>query len=176
MKQWTQDDLNALLLEAYQEAAMLGIPLSSQVSKEVYINQRAKARLGACKANQVQGKRFYQIELSAVALGGTREEIKTILLHELLHTCPNCMNHGKLWKSYAELLNWKIGYAIKRTATFMERESSAKRGKRGVQYLLVCKNCGMTYQRKNKSKAVLHPENYRCGKCRGGLVMKEING
>ncbi|MGF9816832.1 SprT family protein [Brevibacillus agri] len=38
------------------------------------------------------------------------------------------------------------------------------------RYELVCRACGMTYKRKRK----MDPSRYRCGRCRGGLELREL--
>lgn len=38
------------------------------------------------------------------------------------------------------------------------------------RYELICRACGMTYKRKRK----MDPSRYRCGRCRGGLDLREL--
>lgn len=38
------------------------------------------------------------------------------------------------------------------------------------RYELACKACGMTYKRKRK----INPSRYRCGRCSGKLVLREL--
>lgn len=40
--------------------------------------------------------------------------IQMTIVHELLHTCEGCFNHGAKWKYYAEVMNNKYGYQITR--------------------------------------------------------------
>ena len=35
----------------------------------------------------------------------SQESVREILFHELLHMARRCMNHGVLWKTYAEACN-----------------------------------------------------------------------
>ena len=37
---------------------------------------------------------------------------KNFLMHELIHTFPDCFNHGKVWKKYVLDLNEKHGFRI----------------------------------------------------------------
>lgn len=48
---------------------------------------------------------------------------------------------------------------------------STKREKPYI-YKLICKNCGQEYLRKRK----LNPNFYRCGKCKGELILEYIKG
>ena len=45
----TQDELNGLLTEVIGQAQALGIPLSSNINRDVVVNQRARSRFGCCK-------------------------------------------------------------------------------------------------------------------------------
>ncbi|MDX9888661.1 MAG: hypothetical protein RBS51_05270 [Anaerovoracaceae bacterium] len=45
----TQDELNELLTEVIDQAQALGIPLSSNINRDVVVNQRARSRFGCCK-------------------------------------------------------------------------------------------------------------------------------
>lgn len=38
------------------------------------------------------------------------------------------------------------------------------------RYELVCKECGMSYKRKRK----MNPSRYRCGRCKGKLLLREL--
>ncbi len=46
--------------------------------------------------------------------------LKNTIIHELIHTIPGCMNHGKYWKAYAKLANRKLGYHITVSSTASE--------------------------------------------------------
>ena len=43
--------------------------------------------------------------------GEVEEALRNIAAHELCHTCPRSMNHGKEWKKWVERLN-EHGYRI----------------------------------------------------------------
>lgn len=100
--------------------------------------------------------------------------IRNTLIHELLHTCPGCLNHGQKWKAYARIVQNRFGYNIVRAggdkdeASALEAARREKRAGYQTQYLLVCTKCGQEFIRYRKSNLVLHPEKYRC-KC-GGTI------
>ena len=85
----------------------LGIPCVSRDKLILdFFSQRA---WGQCKT---LGGGFFVIHINECLLGGHFKGLKNTLAHELLHTCPNCFNHGSLWKKYAKKANvlffWKI--------------------------------------------------------------------
>ena len=93
-------DYNALMKEIYEEVRALGIPVSGNIEPEVQINTRAKKRYGRCM--RLHGEKYeYRIEVSAYLEDKDENCVRSVLAHELLHTCPRCMNHKLLWKTYA---------------------------------------------------------------------------
>ena len=40
------------------------------------------------------------------------EALHNLMLHELLHTCPDCFNHSKNWRYWVEKLNAEHGTRI----------------------------------------------------------------
>ena len=110
-------DYNALMKEIYEEVRALGIPVSGNIEPEVQINTRAKKRYGRCM--RLHGEKYeYRIEVSAYLEGKDENCVRSVLAHELLHTCPRCMNHKLLWKTYAGKMNNAYSYCI--TATTKE--------------------------------------------------------
>lgn len=160
------------------EAREMGIPISTDI-KEVRINRRAKSRFGCCKIMQTSKrrstKRCYEIEIAAVMAPCGDQEIKTVLLHELLHTCRGCMNHGKRWQAYADALNKKYGYQITTCSRYADFGLPAPEPKEAVHYVIVCQQCGMTYMRKRRCKLVENTGLYRCGKCGGTLQLGRVS-
>ena len=78
------------------------------------LNGRLKRALGQCKVIM----NGYEISLNRCMLLSKvpEQEVKNTIAHELLHTCPECMNHGKKWKAAAAvLMSRKPCYTISRT-------------------------------------------------------------
>lgn len=110
-------DYNALMKEIHEEVRALGIPVSGNIEPEVQINTRAKKRYGRCM--RLHGEKYeYRIEVSAYLEDKDENCVRSVLAHELLHTCPRCMNHKLLWKTYAGKMNNAYSYCI--TATTKE--------------------------------------------------------
>ncbi|MGF6376381.1 putative SprT family Zn-dependent metalloprotease [Clostridiales Family XIII bacterium PM5-7] len=155
------DRLQRLYQSSLQEVQRLGIKPSRRIHG-VIVNTRAKRRLGCCKRNRVHGIEGFQIEISANVMDCDEQQIKEVLIHEILHTCRGCFDHGKKWKLYAEMVSDAYGYHISRTKDAPEVQPD-------YQYEIRCKQCGSVFYRVRRSKVVVSPEDYRCGKCKGQL-------
>ncbi len=105
------------------------------------------------------------IEVS-VGLLEDRERLRQTLVHELLHTCLGCRNHGERWKSYARRVNEAWGMEIRRLAPADGPTEPLRREE--VKYILQCTRCGREFPRSRMSKAVKYPGRYRCP-CGGAL-------
>lgn len=157
----TQEELDALLQSLIGELRGLGIPLAREICPQVEVNTRARRRLGLCAG----GEGRFAIQVSAWVLED-RGLLEATLAHELLHTCYGCQNHGKRWKAYAERAGRALGREISATVA-LEGASQPPRHD-PVKYLLQCQSCGRVFPRRRLSKAVRHPERYRCP-CGGRL-------
>ena len=102
-------NLDELFNQAKNICISLNIPISNNIS--VKYNGRIRKCWGYCKCTNGQ----YEINIMRL-LGEDNtinyDTVISIILHELLHTCPNCMNHGKLWKSYKKLIENHYDYKI----------------------------------------------------------------
>lgn len=168
--------LKKLFKEVQQEVRSIGIPISRNVYGPV-VNTRTRARLGCCRAEKKPlAQTTYTIEISATVLDAPDHDIKEIIAHELLHTCRDCMNHGKKWKEYAALLERAYGYKITRTRSYESLGLKApEQRETDYRYRLVCTGCGAEILRKRRCKVVENPGSYRCGKCGGTLKISTKN-
>lgn len=164
------DELQAIaqayLVQVRDALWALEIPVSKKIHR-VVVNHRAKTRLGCCVG---QGDGFV-IEIGAGVLRGSQagdmDQLKEVMAHELLHTCPGCQNHGQRWKGYAQLVNAAWGCQISRLAPVSQERRAAQQ--RQAPYLLACSSCGRAFPRMRSTKVVLYPARYRCP-CGGPLV------
>lgn len=157
-------DYNALMKEIYEEVCALGIPVSGNIEPEVQINTRAKKRYGRCM--RLHGEKYeYRIEVSAYLENKDENCVRSVLAHELLHTCPRCMNHKLLWKTYAGKMNNAYSYCI--TAT--TKEALVEYEEKPVKYMLQCTKCKRQFPRMKLTAVVQHPERYHCG-CDGKII------
>lgn len=170
-----EEKLKRLYDQCTDEANACNIPISEYII-EVVINFRAKSRFGCCKIiTGTLGKRTYKIEIASFIMDCEEKLIKTVIHHELIHTCPNCMNHGKTWRNYAGILNQRYGYSITATSKYENFGLNDLHGKEKDKYVIRCRNCSMEIRRKRKSKAVENIVNYRCSKCGGPLEVEELH-
>ena len=158
-------DADALLARVVAQARALNIPVSSHILPQVRINRRAVTRFGCC-IHQRDGSCL--IELSARLLEASEQACLQTLAHEVLHTCPGCGDHGRLWRAYAGRMNAAWGYHIARTG---DRAALGVAPPGEARYLVVCSRCGQRFERYRASPLVQHPERYRC-RCGGRLERK----
>ena len=154
-------ELDGLMARLRRELISIGIPVSNRLEPEVRINTRARRRLGCCYYQSVR----YWIEVSQAVLED-EDLLKQTLVHELLHTCPKCRDHGPKWKAYAQTVNEKLGYRIERTVKTETPAGSLRHEE--IKYILECQSCGAQIKRMRMSKAVKSPWRYRCP-CGGKL-------
>lgn len=178
-----QQELKALLQEVLSQCKKENIQISDYILPDIVINSRAKSRFGACRKipmNKLQSidlkhiiinkkvNCFFQIELCEAMMNANEQEIKNVIAHEVLHTCPGCYNHGKLWKTYASKLNNIYGYNITSTTTYEKIGIQKPEKKEAYRYKITCQRCGKEFYRMKKSKLVTETNRYRCG-CGGKL-------
>ncbi len=174
----TKAQVNQWLWEEREHLIAIGIPVSSEICPEIRF-AKATSWYGQCQQNRVcRGVKYkFRISISEYHLQSSERAIRNTLIHELLHTCPGCLNHGVRWKSYAAIVEQRFGYNITRAGGDKDADSAieaARREKRAgyqTQYFLVCTKCGQEFTRFRKSNLVLHPEKYRC-QCGGKIKHK----
>ena len=157
-----KQELDALLAELSVQLRELGIPLGKHISPQVEVNTRAQRRLGCCVCREGR----FTIQVSARLLEDA-PLLRAILLHELLHTCYGCQNHGKRWKAYAQTAGEALGLSITRTVK-AEGETQPLR-REEMKYFLRCEQCGAVIGRYRMCKLVKYPWRYRCAACGGKL-------
>ena len=116
--------------ELIKECRNLKIPVSRKIDSKITINKRARSRFAACRREKGIKGEIYRIEIGEMLLAADKKVVRTILAHELLHTCRGCYNHGTKWKEYAFKMNQTYGYKIKTTATYEELGLEAKKRKK----------------------------------------------
>ena len=145
----------------------INIPYSKV--EQFTINTRAR-RWGLCSLRN--GKYYIQINVTLLDERNGEDGLINTILHELLHTCPDCMDHGTQWKFWAEKVRKAYGYNIKRTSDDEEKEvttGNLNYHKREYKYLVYCKKCGkLVGKRKRKCDVLDNIGRYRHGGGCGG--------
>ena len=100
------NNFDELLQLVIKEAKAVNIPIANRISDKVIVNKRAAKRFGRC----IKTGNDHVIELSAMLLDAPELSCKQTIAHELIHTCPGCMNHGEKFRYYADIMNRKYGY------------------------------------------------------------------
>lgn len=155
-------DLQLLALECMEELDNIGIEYGTV--KEFTVNTRAKSRWGqCCKRDSV-----YYINISSRLLDDyvSDKATKTTIIHELLHTCKGCMNHGREWQKLADLVNDCYMYNVKRCTS--DEEKGIKHIEKEIEYKYIfkCQGCGQIIKRTKMSKFVKYYDLYSCGICK----------
>lgn len=100
------------------QVAHLGIPIGS--IQGFYTQYKLRGAWGVCRLREDGA---FDIFINARLLSGDVpvESLRATITHEILHTCPGCFNHGRIWKQYATVVTDTYGYRICRTNTIQEK-------------------------------------------------------
>ena len=94
------------------------------------------------------------------------EVLKATLIHEILHTCEGCHNHGAIWESYTHRINARYGYKVTQYATQEEISACMEAGtfspEARFRYIIDCARCGQRICRSKMSAFVRDPGRYVC--------------
>jgi len=147
----------------------------------VEVNPRLRRAVGRCTIVKTYycGEKDFKIELNPAVVEDSvpDSELETTILHELLHTCPDCWNHGKTWSYYAAKVNQEYGYHVARTInckTAAQRRNEIE----PYKYKVICKSCGKVVAKRKRVCDIVsntgryyHPSCKQAG--RGGALRVE---
>lgn len=182
-----QKELENIYQECMQELMGIGVHFKNK-EIQIQISKRNNKRYGCCKPElpnenykRIERKGFrytikyddyykYTIEISPWVMNLNKEIIKNTVIHELIHCMPYCLNHGKEFKKYAQIVNKELGYNISRVGN--KREDFINSNIQYIEstndkYKIKCIQCGQLYYRQRLAKNFA--KKYRCGKCGGNL-------
>ena len=112
----TDERINGMLQESISMLKELGVPISESICPVVRINGSHHA-YGMCwqkGSKKMYSEYDFYIELSGYTLGNTEKSLRCTLIHELLHTVPGGQCHTGEWKKWANIVNEKTDYHIRR--------------------------------------------------------------
>lgn len=136
---------------------------------EFIVNNRAKKRWGQCRT--VPGGFSININIALLDERNDEDGLVNTIIHELLHTCKGCLNHGEKWKTLANKVYREYGINIKRTSTASEKgvldKTIPKPIHREIKHKFVCQKCNMVITRIKESKFTKNYTEYTCGCCGG---------
>lgn len=137
-----QKRANELLVKAISMVKSEGIQ-TGKIIPNVKLNSKAKARWGKCK--QLPSTKLYLIEINP-ELFQNEDALLETLIHEVLHTVKDSMNHGSIWKKNANKINVKYKMNIKTT------NSAADKGitiEKIHKYIVECEVCKTQWDTKH---------------------------
>ena len=129
----------------------------------VWFSDKSFGKFGSCK-KLMNG--YFVIEITDLGLHG---DIKSTIVHELIHTVEGCFNHGKEFQSLAKWLSSVYGIEIGTRASKNEMALSEEYRIAKAKYVIRCKKCGQIITRQRATRLVKLPITYSCG-CGGELV------
>lgn len=158
-------NLNEYAMECMNELDVINVPYVEPVSW--IVNTRANRFFGLCSLRNGQ----YHISIAARLLKDDVDEmaLKTVIIHELLHTIRGCMNHGREWKRWAAKVNYEYGYQVERTAKGYYDKYNVEKPE--YKYAVRCEKCGVIIGRMRMSDLIANTSKYHHGNgCGGSLV------
>ena len=106
------DNLQEYINECYLILDSLNIPYYDKTLVIFKWNNRISTKWGYCRKNN---DNTFMIAISSCLREDSikHNKVLSVILHEILHTCPGCFNHGELWMCYAKLIKQNYGIKIK---------------------------------------------------------------
>ena len=169
-------DLRKLYNDCVVELKRINMDISNRIV-EVKPNGRLRTVLGKCKYNRRTGN--YSIEINTCLLTDEAETqaAKETIIHELIHTCPGCMNHGYEWKRRGERASRMLGYDVCRLRSVDKlNDWKVEVKEETFKYALVCNDCGKEYKFKRWCGKLENPSRFVCGRCKGSLRVVSLDG
>lgn len=157
------DRLNSVLSSRYiicrQMLLSIGIPLGRVTS--IVVNSRLSSSWGRCLRSKSTGT--YSIDVADRLLqSGTIDGIDSVIIHELIHTCPDCLNHKSTWKYWIRVVCDYYGYDIKRLSSADELGVDIDVLLEMGYYACQCVDCGKVLGYKTECQFILYPYLYSC--------------
>ena len=128
----------------------------------VYFTKSSR-NFGFCKKMANGG---FQILITDLGLHG---DVKSTIVHELIHTVEGCFNHGPKFQTIAKELSKAYNIELGTRASKKEMALSEEYRIAKAKYVIRCKKCGQIILRQRATRIVKLPMTYSCG-CGGELI------
>ena len=169
-----------MLASSIKELRRSGIPVANSISPTVRL-VKAHSFFGRCagRHSKVNKSNYdYEIHISSYTLENTYRSVQNTIYHEHLHTCADTHGHDLQWKHYASIVKARLGYNITRSggdksAADIKNLRGEKKRTYTKNYIIRCPHCGQLWVRHVRTKLVLKPEKYQCGKCH--VALEKVN-
>ena len=163
-KTYDEIDIFNEIQEDVQLLAALGHEyMLKYIYKVVIYNRKGVKRIGRCKklSNGV-----YEIQITENYLRNLDPaEIHNTIMHEVIHSAKDCMNHGPNWKALAQKVN--ANYEFTPIQRLSYDPTALQLVKESARYFLYCSNCGREWhwQRRPKRWAYYTSGRCKCQRC-----------
>lgn len=128
-KKKTQEQLNKYLQKEIEKAKSVGLELYP-IDPKVFIGN-SETTFGYCAIKQTRdGNILCKIHLSNFARKFKKKEIKSILMHEILHAVIGSKGHNEVWKRNCCLIKENFSYGGYEKYHLHERPYSRNRAKK----------------------------------------------
>ena len=174
-------NLSRLYSETLSEALSVGLDVSDKIVS-IKVNSRLSRALGRCVQVWDAWNRcyVYKIEIQPNILAdGLEDSIpKNTIMHELIHTCKGCFNHGDEFQYRAGIVNRRLSYNVHTTTDSASLVAAGVTLKQHTDnYAVVCDKCGRTVKKyKRWSSTLERIGDFRHGgTCGGNLHVVSLN-
>ena len=129
----------------------------------VWFSDKSFHKFGSCR-RLMNG--YFAIEITDLGLHG---DVKSTIVHELIHTVEGCYNHGPKFQEIARLLSSAYNMELGTHAGGREMELSREYRLNKAKYAVQCNKCGQLIVRQRATRLIKFPMTYNCG-CGGDLI------
>ena len=129
----------------------------------VWFSDKSFRKFGSCR-RLMNG--YFAIEITDLGLHG---DVKSTIVHELIHTVEGCYNHGPKFQEIARLLSSAYNMDLGTHAGVREMELSREYRISKAKYAVQCEKCGQLIVRQRATRLIKLPMTYSCG-CGGELI------
>lgn len=163
------------VMEVYRMCRKELLEINMDISNNIVsvrVNGRLRTVLGRCITHRDFSGSWHEIEINPCLLEDDvdLQAAKETMIHELIHTCPGCQNHGYEWKRRGDRASRMLGYNVERLTGLNVLESQGVKVKMETyKYALVCDDCKKEYKFKRWCGKLEYPSRYKCGRCNGNL-------
>ena len=156
----TEEEIYELFATASIIVSKLNVEPLYPIDAELKYTKSVR-KLGLCAVNHTRQTTSIYLTDSCLLLDD--DMILNTLIHELLHSLPNCQDHKFSWKTYAKQIQKMTGINISRLANVEDLTS-----KINYKYIVKCRACGAEWGYARMTKIVKNPSEYRC-RCKGEI-------
>jgi len=175
IKNYTLKDIKEEIDEDALILADLGYGAVLKNHYECEFNNRALNRLGRCTCI---GRNRYRISINEQFLKlANPENVHNTIMHEVIHSLPGCMNHGKEWQNAAKKVNANYNFTpITRLHDLAEDKHYENYVKSNYHYSIECEKCHTkwNYMKKTKTYSACKEGRARCSCGSRIFICKEL--